>query len=255
MLRDLGIESGGATDALKSPTLLTVKTRLLAEFGESFFAGPDQKSGLILVGLGLANIGRESLDLGLDRVEVSRQLRALRHCHPFACRPLLRELRRIPGRLNLSSFSGRRRAAGPCLIKLAPMGFLAPIDLKLFALALLARECVHVFKDLPSFFFQLVGTSAHLVEPIFGILELSAWPPRAQNFFKRVVYRRRNPPAPLAACDNANLRLDATLQGAAAGIVELGIAKRTTLTDPERSPNARLAAAPAARKFKQSLKL
>src|ERR1019366_8120345 len=137
MLRDLGIESGGATDALKSPTLLTVKTRLLAEFGESFFAGPDQKSGLILVGLGLANIGRESLDLGLDRVEVSRQLR------------------RIPGRLNLSSFSGRRRAAGPCLIKLAPMGFLAPIDLKLFALALLARECVHVFKDLPSFFFQL----------------------------------------------------------------------------------------------------
>src|ERR1035441_3328914 len=107
MLRDLGIESGGATDTLKSPTLLTVKARLLAEFGESFFAGLDQKSGLILVGLGLPNIGRESLDLGLDRDEFSRQLRALRHCHPFACRPLLCELRRIPGRLNLSSLSGR----------------------------------------------------------------------------------------------------------------------------------------------------
>jgi hypothetical protein len=51
------------------------------------------------------------------------------------------------------------------------------------------------------------------------------------------------------------LGLDATLQGATAGIVKLGIAKRTTLTHPERSPNARLAAAPAAREFKQSLKL
>src|ERR1035437_5081891 len=172
MLRDLGMQSGGATDALKSPTLLTVKTRLLAEFGEALFAGFDQKFGLILLGLGLAHIGRESLNLALDRVEFSRQLRALRHCHPFACRPLLCELRRIPGRLNLSSFSGRRRAASPCLIKLAPMGFLAPIDLKLFALALLARECVHVFKDLTPFFPELVGAHAHLFEPIFGILEL-----------------------------------------------------------------------------------
>src|SRR5574337_354500 len=140
MLRDLGMQSGGATDALKPPTLLTVNPRLVAQFGESFFAGLDQKFGLVLVGFCLANLGREALDLGLDRVEFSRQLRALRHCHPFACRPLVCELCRIPSGLNLRSFSGRRRAAGPCLIKLAPMGFLVPIGLKLFALALLARE-------------------------------------------------------------------------------------------------------------------